>query len=149
MSATQAYNLTGLFDQAIETFETAVKTGVKVQEEATKCCTDMVSEWGTPQQWQEKAQQFMVELIPAAQQNVDQAVASMNDNAKTSMELLKKSMETFQGESFDDMQGKTRELYEAMLEAMRKNAQTMVQTNTRILESFSELAKKGTKVTTE
>lgn len=143
MMTTQTFDPTGLYKQALDTFETAMKTGLQVQEETTKLFSDKLQELGSPEQWQQKTQAMVQDMIPMAQKNIDEAVAAMNQNAQTCMDLMKKGMETCQAGSLTDVQDKNRELWEDMLAAMRKNAQTMIQANTRILESLTALSKKN------
>lgn len=103
----------------------------------------MLSEIGTPEQWQQRATAVINEAIPTAQKTVEEAVSTMNRNAKTSLEALQKAIATGQNESITDVQERTRELWESSLTAVRENTQAMFAANRRIVESWIELAEKG------
>ena len=132
-----------LFQQAVETFETAFKTSVKIQEDVSNFLTDALGEISSPQQWQEKCDSLASEAFPLIRKNIDEAVHVVNLNAKTSLELLQKAFEIGQSESIDDTQNKTRDLWEQWLQAVRINTQAMVQANARVMESWTTMAKKG------
>jgi hypothetical protein len=131
-----------LFGQAVETFEAAIKTGVKMQEECTRWFTETLSELGSPQDWQSKSQTIVTESLQMAQKNIDEAVRMMNQNAKTAMELVQRAFETRQGGSGAEAQAKTQEIWETALGALRTNTEAIVQANSRMLETWTELAKK-------
>jgi hypothetical protein len=109
-----------LFGQAIETFESAVRTGVKMQEEYT----------------------LINESIQMAQKNFDEAVRVMNQNTKTGLELMQRAFEARQASSTSDAQTRTREIWETALGALRNNTEAVVQANSRMLETWTELAKR-------
>jgi len=131
-----------LFGQAIETFESAVRTGVKMQEEYTRWFTDMLSELGSPQEWQQKSQTIINESIQMAQKNFDEAIRVMNQNTKTGLELMQRAFEARQASSTSDAQNRTREIWETALGALRNNTEAVVQANSRMLETWTELAKR-------
>lgn len=134
--------VTDLFDQAVETFNGALKTGLKVQEEATKWWLDAVGDAGSVQKVQQKVQEMVVDAIPAAQQNAEEYLKTLDRSCRSSLDLLKKAYEPGQCESVADCQAKTRELWEASLGALRTHAQAMVQLNGRIMESCNGLVRK-------
>ena len=41
-----------MFDQALKNYEQALRTGVKVQEEAGKCWTKLLNQAASPPDWQ-------------------------------------------------------------------------------------------------
>ncbi len=141
-TATSTANPTELFRQAIETFESAVKTGVKMQEESTRRFTDMLRDWGSPIEWQKKSQAVMTEAIQVTQKNVEEAVKVMNQNAKTTMELMQKALDARNVSSEADQEARGRELWESALGAMRSGTEAVLQANARVLESWTALAKK-------
>ncbi|MEN6495425.1 MAG: hypothetical protein ABFD16_14185 [Thermoguttaceae bacterium] len=131
-----------LFGQAIETFEAAMRTGVKMQEEYTRWFTGMLSDVGSPQEWQSKSQAIISDSIQMAQKNFDESVRMMNQNTKTGLELMQRAFEARQAGSTSDAQAKTREIWETALGALRNNTEAVVQANSRMLETWAELAKR-------
>lgn len=131
-----------LFNQAVQTFETAMKTGVRIQEEASKWWTDMLGEANSLQELQQRARQMINETLPTSQQNADQYIKLLDKTYHTSMGLLQKAFETGQSESISEAQTRIQELWESMLSAIRNNAQAMVQINAKAMESWSEFAQR-------
>jgi hypothetical protein len=135
--------MTELMDQAVETFDAAMKTGLKMQEEATKWWSDTLGELASSKDWQDRMQTAAKEAIPMARQNAEETLRLIDENTRTSLDLLKKAFESAQPDSLAEAQARTQELWEASLAALRKNAQAVVQANSRALESFSAFAKKN------
>jgi BMFP domain-containing protein YqiC len=132
-----------LVEQAVGCFDAALKTGVKLQEDATKWWSDMLNEAGSIQEWQKKLTSCMTDAIPTAQKNAEECLHMIDQNTRSSMDLLKKAFDACQSESIADAQGKMQELWSASLSALRQNAQTIVQTNARVMESWVAFCKAG------
>jgi hypothetical protein len=135
-----------LFRQAVETFEAAIKTGVAMQEETARRFTEMLRDVGSPLEWQRKGQSVINETIVMTQKNVEEAMRVMNQNAKTAMSLMQKSFEASpigngSQTSPNPQIPRTDDLWEAALGALRTNTQVILQSNTRMVESWSQLAK--------
>lgn len=135
-------NMSELFDQAIETFDQALKTGVRIQEEATRLWTDMLRETDTLQTLQHRAQSILMEALPTTQKNVDQYMRLLDKTYHTSLDLLNKAFQTTQSGSLSEAQARIQEFWEATFMALRSNAQAMVQVNTRTMEVWSELTRR-------
>lgn len=130
-----------LVDQAVGCFDAALKTGVKLQEDASKWWSEMLNEAGSIQDWQKKMASCVTDAIPTAQKNAEECLHMIDQNTRNSMELLKRSFDACQSESIADAQGKIQELWAASLTALRQNAQAMVQTNARAMESWVAFCK--------
>lgn len=130
-----------LYSQAYETFESAIRLGCKMQEETANRVTEMLSTMGSPQEWQRRNKEMVEEFIPVAEKNLDETLKVMNQNAKSSMEMLEKAFES--GQSMDPaaLQAKTQDLWETSLGMVRTNMQTMVQTNTRMMQTLAHAMK--------
>lgn len=135
-------NMSELFDQAIETFDSALKTGVRIQEEATRWWTDMLRESDTLQELQHRAQTMMMEALPTTQKNVDQYIKLLDKTYHTSIELLNKALQASQSGSLSDAQQRIQEFWEATFAALRTNAQAIVQVNSKTMEAWSEMARR-------
>lgn len=128
-----------LFDQAVETFESAVRAGVRLQEDTIKLYMDTLTEAGAPQDWQANTQKALKEVLPKLQKNAEEAVDALNRGTKESLELLQRAFEAAQITTPEEFQHKTRELWESSLGVLRSNAQTLVQANARALETWSSM----------
>jgi hypothetical protein len=83
----------------------------------------------------------MNEIIASSQKNMDEAVQVMNENAKTSMDLLQKAFQTRPADS-TEAQSRTLEMWETSLGFLRRNTEAMLRANTRVVETWTEMAKK-------
>lgn len=133
-----------LFDQAIEMYEASLKAGVKAQEDATKFMTEAVESVAKPADVQAQMDKFVGEIVPTAQKNFDEAVKLMNKNTESCMGLMKKAYDAGQCKSIDQVQAKTKDLWEASLTSMKANTQAIIDANAKMLKTWADLAKNGT-----
>ena len=131
-----------LFRQAMRAWETAAEAGVKMQEECAKWVRQMFCESSTLNDWYEKGQKVMSEAIAKSQENVDEAIRLMNQQAEASLKLIQKALEVRDGESPGDGPKKLTDWWQSALETMRINNQAVLKANSRILSTWSEMARK-------
>jgi len=131
-----------LFRQATRAWETAAEAGVKMQEECAKWVRQMFCESSTFSGWYEKGQKVMHEAIAESQENVDEAIRLMNQQAEASLKLIQKALEVHATESPSDGPKKLTDWWQAALETMRTNNQAVLKANSRILGTWSEMARK-------
>jgi hypothetical protein len=132
-----------LFKQAVETFDATLKASVKIQEEAAKWWTYPPGQVRSVQEWQEKSRKILDEAIPTSQANAEEYLRLIEENTRTCLDLLRKSFEAIPVESVQDAQEKAQKLWEASLEAVRKNAQAILKTNAKAMKSWAEFARKA------
>jgi type I site-specific restriction endonuclease len=140
-AAEQTPKANEMFEQAAKLFETAIQAGIKMQEEAVHSLGDMMRGLGSPQQWQKQTQAALEQAFTAAQQNVDETIRMMNENAKTSLDLLQKAFDACQDGSPAETRAHAREMWETAIGSLRRNTEVMLQANNRVLESWREMAK--------
>jgi hypothetical protein len=132
-----------LFRQAMDTFESAVKAGITLQEESTTRCTNILRDFGSPAQWDTVVPAQITKAIAAAQQNIEQTIRVMNDNAQRAMNLMETAFQVHRsnGEQTDDGNG---DLWRYALDAMKANTDVIQQANSRVLDTWTQLAKEVT-----
>ena len=108
--------VTDLFEQAMKSYEQALKTGVKMQEESAKVFSDLVTQATSPQDWQKQMKSVTDDFIPQTQKTVDEGLKLIEQTSKSSVELLKKAVAVGQPTSAPDAQAKMLGLWEASLE---------------------------------
>jgi vacuolar-type H+-ATPase catalytic subunit A/Vma1 len=133
--------VTGLFDQAIQTFGDALKAGVKVHEELGKFWTEAIDQSAPVNEWQKRARTVVHDAIPAAQRNAEEWIKLVEANYRRSMNLLKKAFDSEQDTS--DLRIKTQKLWEESLDLIRDNAQAMAQANVKMMEMWAGVTKKN------
>jgi hypothetical protein len=140
MSAPQ--NSDDYFRQAIRSWESTVEAGVRMQEETAKWVRQIFSESGSLTQWYNKAQTMVGEAANKVQENVDESIQVMNQQAESSVRLIQKALDARHAEAGADAQAKLTDWWETALEAVRTNTQAVVKANSRILTTWSEMARK-------
>ena len=131
-----------LFGQATKSFESAIQAGLQLQEESVKFIADVLNDIGSPQKWQKQIHTVMNEVIITSQKNMDEAVQVMNENAKTSMELLQKTFESRPADT-KEAQSRTLEVWKTTLSVLQRNAEVAARANNRLVEAWTEVAKKA------
>jgi len=144
MTTDATSNANDLFRQAVETFQSAIRTGVKIQEESAKRFAEMLRDLSAPTDWQKSTQTMLNEAIGATQRNIDESIRLMNHNAQSAMSMLHKAFENRTAAATTNGSTSADELWESALSAMRTNTQVILQANARILESWAHLAQELT-----
>ena len=137
-----ASRVSGLFDDAVQSFNEAVKAGTKVQEEIGKWWSDALHQAGPMEDWQKKSKAVLGEAIPAAQKNAEEWLKLVEQNYKRSLAMLKKAWDA-EPKDADAIRAKTQELWESSLELVRDNAQAMSQANLKMMEVWAGLLRVG------
>jgi hypothetical protein len=132
---------TEMFAEAAKLVQAAMDAGIKAQENLTQSMTQLIDGMGSAQAWQERVQTASDQMLSAAQKNMDSTISLINENTKSSLELLEKAFNSRQAETPEQLQEKARETWETAVGSLRRNAEVMVQANNRMLESWTQLAK--------
>jgi hypothetical protein len=138
-------NKTGdLFQQAMGSFETALRAGMKLQEDSVQRCVEILRNVGSPLEWERTVPAKVTKAIAAMQEHVDQSIRFMNDNAQQTVSLMETALQMHQanhdGEDGEDGDGEG-DFWIYALNSMQTNAEIIRQANSRVLESWAELSK--------
>ena len=131
-----------LFGQAMKAWETAAAAGVKMQEECSKWVRQMFCQSSTLIDRYEEGHKVISEAIAKSRENVNEAISLMNQQAEASLKLIQKALEVCDGEAPADAPKKLTDWWQSALETMRINNQAVLKANSRILGTWSELARK-------
>src|SRR5437016_9341357 len=86
-------------DKAMKNFEHAIRTGVKLQEEAARCWTSVLNQSASAQDWQKQLANFTNlanGFLPATQKQMEGVLDLMEKNTRTGVELMKKAVDAAQ-----------------------------------------------------
>ena len=140
---TTAAAASDVFDEAVETFNGAVKAGAKVQEEIGKWWSDALDKAGSGEDWQKRSKAVFAEAIPAAQKNAEEWLKLVEQNYKRSVGLFKKAWDIQPSRDPAELRAKSQELFEASLELVRDNAQAVAQANVKLMEIWGRVLRNG------
>jgi len=140
--ATATQNTDEIFRQGIRAWESAIDASVKVHEESSKWLRQMFGEVGSLSEWYNKTQAAMADTVAKAQENIDEAIRLINQNAEASVKLIQKVLDARQGEPSPDARARFAEWWDAAMEAVHTNTQAVLHANSRMLATWSELVRK-------
>jgi hypothetical protein len=140
--ATATQNSDDLFRQAIGAWESAVESGVKMQEESAKWVREMLGNSDSLTEWYNKGQAVAGETIAKTQESIDEAIRVINQQAESSVRLMQKALDARQNDAAADAKKRLAEWWETAMDSMRTNSQAILKANSRILTTWSELARK-------
>jgi len=132
-----------LFEQAMKNYELALKTGVKLQEESAKMWTNILSQASTPQDLGKKVKAWSDDCIPQTQKVLEEYVKLIEQNSRTSVDLLKKAVATCQAATAQEAQSRFLSLWETSLGSLRDAAVAITQANARVADSVMGYARKA------
>ena len=131
-----------VFDEAVETFNEAVKAGVKVQDEIGKWWSDALEQAGAAEQWQKTSKAVFAEAIPAAQKSAQEWLKLVDQNYKRSLGLFKKAWDAQPADPVA-LRDKSQQLWQESLELVRDNAQAVAQANMKLMELWGRVLQNG------
>jgi hypothetical protein len=133
-------------DQAIKTYEEALRTGLKFQNEAWQSWCAMLNQSPLSPEWQKRyshAFDAANSIMPAAQKRMEEAVDVMEKNARLGAELMKKAMDAAQTTAVAESQSKWMEFLKTSLDAAQFNVESLMRINSRAMESFTGFVQKN------
>lgn len=132
------------FDQAAQTFDMAMRAGLRFQEESMRWWAEMIPMANYLQQsTAQHAQRIMPSMEPFAQQNASQCFAFIGQSCQTGMDMLRQafapgaSASGFEAPYFE-MQKRIGEFWQQSFGALRSNTRDLVNFNSRMMEFWGE-----------
>src|SRR5437763_1158665 len=86
-------------DKALKNYEQLVRTGLKLQEEAGRCWTSLLTQTASVQDFQRPMNNFTAVangILPEAQKRMQEMVSLVEANSRTGVELMKKAADAVQ-----------------------------------------------------
>ncbi len=126
-------------DQIMKNYEQAVQTGLKIQEEAVKCCNRVFNQAALSQDWQKRWSSFADTtngILPEAQKRAEEVWELVEKNTRTGADLMKKAVEAAQTPGVADSQGKWLEFWTASMGALQTNTEAVAQIQSRAMDSW-------------
>lgn len=137
--------LTGMAEQAAKNCEHALRTGLRMQQEAGQWWSSMLDQNQSADDWQKRFNQFTSlanSLRPAAQKRMEEVLDLVEKNNRAGTELFKKATDATHTPISADSPGKWVDLWTSSLETVRSNAEAVMQINTRAMDSWIEFVQR-------
>jgi len=137
-------------DKAMKGYEHAIRTGLKLQEEAAHYWTNVLTQTASPHDWQKRYTGFTAMangIMPAAQRRMEEVLELMEKNSRASADLMKKAVDAAQTTVIAESQAKWMDFWAASVGAARSNAEAITDIGSKTVDSWVDFIRKNTEVT--
>jgi hypothetical protein len=136
---------TEIFSQAMKSYEQALRTGVKLQEDTAKWLTSFCQQPPWTHELQKQMGSVVSQTIPAIQRNMEESLRLIDMVNKTTLNLLKKSTNGSSpaAAAAAEVQPEMQRLWQSSLSVMQSNMKSLTDTQTKAVESWTEFMRKG------
>lgn len=132
-----------LFDQAIKSYEHALRTGVRLQEDAARWWTNLFHQTAWTQDWHRHVSSAMSQAIPTAQKNMEESIRLMDQSSKTSLNFFKRAADAPRTGTASEMQSQVQEMWQSSLNVLQSNMQAISESQARLMETWTDFVGKG------
>ena len=136
-------------DKALRNYEQLVRTGLKLQEEASRCWTNLLTQTVSAQDFQKPISHLNTVangILPGAQKQLQEALNLVESNSRAGIELMKKAAEAVQAPSIGESQSRWMDFWTASVGVARKNTHDLLEINSRALDTWIDFVQKTTEV---
>jgi uncharacterized protein YecA (UPF0149 family) len=121
------------FQEAMCTYETALKAGIQLQEESVNLWKKLLTKLVSPEELQPKLEAMRAHDLPEARKRMEEFVETFDRTSNQTIDLFQKTLGVYQATSLTDAQRRVQDLIESSLTALRVNAHSAVNTNIKII----------------
>lgn len=132
-----------MFDQAVKGYEQALRTGVRLQEDAARWWTNFFQQSSYTQDWQRQMSSVVSQAIPTAQRNLEESLRLVDQSCKTGLNLLKRAVDAPRNNAASDMQSQVQEIFQSSINVMQSNMQAITESQARVMESWTQFMRRG------
>src|ERR1700674_2740070 len=128
-----------VFQEAMRSYEKALKSGIQLQEESVNLWKDLLTKLGSPEEFQAKLQSMTADAFPKARKRMEEFVETFNRTSNQTLDLFEKTLGVYQATSVTDAQRRVQDLIESSLSALRVNVHSALNTNAKMIADWKEL----------
>ncbi|HZV35944.1 MAG TPA: hypothetical protein VFB72_15315 [Verrucomicrobiae bacterium] len=132
-----------IFDQAMKSYEQALRTSARLQEDAARWWTNVLQQTSCTQEWQRQINSVMAEAIPTAEKNLEESLRLVDQSCKTGLNLLKRAVAAPRSNGSNDMQSQVQDLFQSSLNVLHSNIQAITESQARVVESWTDFMRRG------
>jgi hypothetical protein len=143
--------ISDLTGKAIKNCEQALRTSLKLQEEAVVWWSNLVNHTAAAQDWQKPlhtATTMAGEVLPEAQKRMEEVLGFMEKNSRTGAELVKKAVDAAQTPVISESQAKWMDFWTTSMGALRSSSEELTNIGAKALDSWVDFVRKNTELTT-
>jgi hypothetical protein len=142
--------MTDMADKALRNYDQIVKTTLRIQEEASRCWTSLLTHSASNQDWQRPISIFASMangVLPEAQKRMQEVLELAENNSRTSVELMKKTADAMQSSVLAERQARWMDVWATSLGAARTNVDAMLQMGSRAMDSWINYIQRNSEMT--
>ena len=128
-----------VFQEAMRSYEKALKSGIQLQEESVNLWKDVLTKLSSPAEFQAKLESMTADAFPKARKHMEEFVETFNRTSNQTIDLFEKTLGVYQATSVTDAQRRVQDLIESSLTTLRVNVHSAMNTNVKIIASWKEL----------
>jgi ribosomal 50S subunit-associated protein YjgA (DUF615 family) len=128
-----------VFQEAMRSYEKALKSGIELQEESVKLWKELLTKLGSPEELQAKLESMTADAFPQARKRMEEFVETFNRMSNQTIDLFEKTLGVYQATSVTDAQRRVQDLIETSLNALRVNVHSALNMNAKIIASWKDL----------
>jgi len=128
-----------LFQEAMRSYEKALKSGIQVQEESVNLWKDLLTKLGSPEEFKTKLESMTADAFPKARKRMEEFVETFNRTSNQTIDLFEKTLSVYQATSVTDAQRRVQDLIESSLAILRISVHGALNTNAKIIADWKEL----------
>ena len=140
--ATQTQDaLTDVFKQACDSFNTALQTGTKFQQDLARSWTETAGM--NLDEARERFDKATHDFAPVSKKNLERFERQFDEQTRQSFDLLRQAFDAGKPADVQEMYERTQELWQASFDALRSTTDSFAKTNTEFLASWSKMFRTG------
>ncbi len=132
--------VTDMFNQATESFNRTMSTGLEFQQQAGKFWGDVFEK--SFDQVRTHTEKVSKDFVPGAKKNVEQFHKMFDGQAQKSLDMLRKTFESGECCNVQDLSDQTVKMWQTSFDTVRSQVDAMAKMNVEMFESFSDMANK-------
>src|SRR6201993_4390218 len=138
-AGTTSQTFSEVFDEAMRSYEKALKAGIQLQEESVNLWKELLTKLGSPEEFQAKLESMTAVAFPESRKRMEEFVETFNRTSNQTIDLFEKTLGVYQATSVPDAQRRVHDLIESSLSALRVNVHSALNTNAKIIAEWKEL----------
>ena len=138
-TAATSQTINEIFQEAMRSYEKALKAGIQLQEESVNLWKDLLTKLGSPEEFQAKLESMTVDAFPKAHKRMEEFVETFNRTSNQTIDLFEKTLGVYQATSVPEAQRRVHDLIETSLTALRVNVHSALNTNAKMIADWKEL----------
>jgi hypothetical protein len=138
-AGTTSQTFSEVFDEAMRSYEKALKAGIQLQEESVNLWKELLTKLGSPEEFQAKLESMTAVAFPESRKRMEEFVETFYRLSNQTIDLFGKTQGVYQSTSVTDAQGRVQDLIESSLTALLVSVHSAMNTNAKIITSWKEL----------